>query len=219
MIGKSKITRFGLIRHAETVWNKAKRIQGHSDSRLSGNGRRQAQNWGPILKEIPWDRILASDTGRAIETARIINGSIDIPLSSDARLREQDWGRWTGKTVSQLKIQEPQVLAEQVRTGWEFCPPGGESRLNLWTRSRKALIQAAETWPGQTVLVVTHEGVIKSLIYGLSGRKYLPHEPPMLKKSYYLHWLFCKDKQLEIEKVNAIGLNKGSFPNEKPHDP
>jgi probable phosphoglycerate mutase len=202
-------TRFGLLRHAETVWNRKKIIQGHSDSPLTAKGGQQAQGWGTILKQISWDRILCSDTGRAAETARIINRFLNLPLTSDKRLREQDWGLWTGMTVAQLKDEDPQALAKQERAGWEFCPPRGESRLSVWKRSRNALIQAAETWTAETVMVVTHEGVIKSLIYRLSGRKFLPQESPMLNKSYYLHWLHCIDLKLAIEKLNAIDLDGG----------
>ena len=65
-----KITRFGLIRHAQTVWNREKKIQGHSDSPLTADGENQAGRWGMILQQYSWDRILASDTGRALETAK-----------------------------------------------------------------------------------------------------------------------------------------------------
>jgi probable phosphoglycerate mutase len=75
MITKNKITRFGLIRHAETVWNREKKIQGQTDSALTRRGISQAEKWGRVLNEISWDRIMTSDIGRAVETAgRIGNG-------------------------------------------------------------------------------------------------------------------------------------------------
>jgi len=105
-----KITRFGLIRHAETVWNRGKRIQGHSDSPLTAAGERQASSWGQILARFSWDRILASDTGRALTTGERINEFLKLPIETDPRLREQDWGRWEGKTVPQIQAEAAQVL-------------------------------------------------------------------------------------------------------------
>ncbi len=49
-----KIARFGLIRHAQTVWNREKKIQGHSDSPLTPEGEISGiGRWGMILNQIP----------------------------------------------------------------------------------------------------------------------------------------------------------------------
>ena len=200
-----KITRFGLIRHAQTVWNREKKIQGHSDSPLTPEGKLQAARWAEILKKFSWHRLLASDTGRALATAEIINACLNLPLTVDSRLREQDWGHWVGKTIPQIEAEASQMLDEQVNAGWDFCPPGGESRRRVLKRSQKALQEAAQRYPGESLLVVTHEGVVKSLIYHLCGRKFLPGEPPILE-SYQVHWLAWQDERLQLEALNAIEL-------------
>ena len=206
MQDKLNTTRFGLIRHAQTVWNREKKIQGHSDSPLTADGERQASSWGQSLSQFPWDRILASDTGRALATAERINADLKIPLAIDSRLREQDWGQWVGKTVTQIEAEAPQVLDDQINAGWDFCPPGGESRHSVLKRSQKALQEAAERYPGDILLIVTHEGVIKSLIYHLCGRKFLPGEPVILK-SNQLHWLVYNKNRLKLENINALELS------------
>jgi broad specificity phosphatase PhoE len=198
-------TRFGLIRHAQTVWNREKKIQGHSDSPLTPDGEKQAAHWGRNLEQFAWDRILASDAGRALATAEIINASLKIPLTIDPRLKEQDWGQWEAKTVRQIEAEARQVLDEQVNAGWDFCPPGGESRRSVWKRSQQALMEAAECYPGQKILVVSHEGIVKSLIYHLCDRRFLPGEPAILK-SYQLHRLVHDSNGLQIEEINAIRL-------------
>ncbi|CAB1065226.1 hypothetical protein D1BOALGB6SA_10023 [Olavius sp. associated proteobacterium Delta 1] len=200
-----KTTRFGLIRHAQTVWNRGKKIQGHSDSPLTADGEKQASSWGQILSQFSWDRILASDAGRALATAERINAFLKIPLTIDSRLKEQDWGQWEGKTVRQVEDEARQVLDEQVNSGWGFCPPGGESRRRVLKRSQLALQEAAERFPGQNLLLVTHEGIVKSLIYHLCGRQFLPGEPAILK-SYQLHRLVYDSSGLRIEEINALRL-------------
>jgi len=207
MQNQSNSTRFGLVRHAQTVWNREKRIQGRSDSPLTADGESQAIRWGQLLKQFAWDRIIASDTGRALETAKLINVCLNISLTTDIRLREQDWGQWTGKTIAQLKTEIPHELDEQVRAGWAFCPPGGEDRKNVQKRSQKALLEAAAQWPGNNILVVTHEGVVKSLIYHLCGRKFLATEPVIIKP-YKLHRLIHNQNGLRVEELNALAIDR-----------
>lgn len=196
---------FGLIRHTQTVWNQEKRMQGQSDSPLTTKGVMQARKWGHQLKLFNWDRIIVSSADRALKTAALINATLQVPLIEDARLMEQDWGEWTGKTLKQIKKKAYQLLNEQQTAGWRFCPPGGEDRNSVWIRSQKALKEAAKQWPGTKILVITHEGVIKSLIYRLSNRKFFPTETPLLFE-YNLHWLICQRKKLRIKGVNALAL-------------
>ena len=205
MQAQTKTTHFGLIRHAQTYWNREKRIQGHSDSPLTPEGEQQAHRWGKILKQFSWNRLLVSDTGRAVTTAEIINSRLKLPLTIDSRLREQDWGHWAGKTVPQIDAEASWAADENINAGWDFCPPGGESRREVLQRSREALREAAEWYPGESLLVVTHEGVAKCLIYHLYGRKFLPGEPPILE-SYRLHRLSCSRGELQIEELNAVEL-------------
>ena len=200
-----KITRFGLVRHAETIWNRERRIQGQSDSALTAKGKKDADRWGRRLSRFSWDCILMSDVGRALETASRINKHLQTPVESDPRLREQDWGQWTGRIISEIETEASNLMQAQPKTGWKFCPPGGEDRLSVWQRSRSALTEAANRWRGDTILIVTHEGVIKSLIYHLAGRRFLPDEPALIK-SCNLHWLIFSNNDLRIEKINALPL-------------
>jgi probable phosphoglycerate mutase len=200
-----RITRFGLLRHAETVWNRARLIQGQSDSPLTPAGQDQVRVWAEQICGRGWDRMLSSDLGRARETAALINDVLDIPLSEDARLREQDWGRWVGLSLAEVERERSETLAEAEAEGWGFRPPGGEDRQEVLARSRTALIEAAERWPGQAVLVVTHEGVIKCLLYRFWGRRFVPGEGPALT-GYGLHLLAHDREGLRLEAAGAVPL-------------
>jgi probable phosphoglycerate mutase len=202
---QSTITRFGLIRHAQTRWNREKRIQGQVDSPLTSEGMRQAARWGRLLETFGWDRILASDTGRAHATAERINTTLKLSLTTDRRLREQDWGQWAGKTIADLKTDHAAELRAQEDAGWAFCPPDGEDRLQVWQRSQKALLEASARWPGANILVVTHEGVIKSLIYRLCERKFMAGEPAIITK-HHLHRLVHADIGLRVEELNVMAM-------------
>lgn len=200
-------TCFGLLRHEKTIWNQEKRIQGQKDSPLTPAGRLRAEKWGRRLQAYSWDRMIASSAGRAKETALLINDRLQIPLTVDHRLQEQDWGAWTAKTLEQVKAEAPELLGGQERAGWEFCPPGGEDRNQVWARSRAALLDAADKWPGQNILVITHRGVIKVLLYGLYHRKFLPSEPAIIDPRSF-HWLVHDGKSLRIKQINAFSLTR-----------
>ena len=165
MCSQPNITRFGLLRHAETEWNRQNRIQGHSNSPLTSEGKASADQWGSILKTLPINRIISSDLGRVMETALILSRHLKLPIIEEMRLREQYWGQWEGLSIPE--IENTEAFIKEKSSGWDFRPLGGESRLEVWRRSQEALIQAADTWAGDTILVMTHEGVIRCLVYRL----------------------------------------------------
>lgn len=199
------MTRFGLIRHAHSLWNGEQRIQGWQNSPLSEPGREMATAWGKQLQGIPWNRILISDLGRVKETGKLINESLRLPMHTDVRLREQDWGEWTGMEFVELLEQNRQAFARQQQRGWDFRPPGGESRLDVLARSQAALRDAAGNWPGDRILVISHEGVLKCLVYHFCGLKFLPSEQPLVH-GYKLHLLQVCNQSLLLEKVGAFDL-------------
>ncbi len=205
MLDRESPTRFGLIRHAQTVWNQDKMIQGQEDSPLTTKGRAQSRIWGGQLVAVPFDRIITSDLGRTVATAELINRTLKLPIEKMSRLRELDWGVWTGRRIRDIKNEIPEELRIMEQAGWQFCPPGGESRREARLRSRKALEDASRRWPGETILTVTHQGVIKCLLYGLAQRRFLPQEPAMIKPRH-VHWLVAGETGLEIERINAFEL-------------
>lgn len=87
MMADKSASRFGLIRHAETIWNRERRVQGQLHSPLTPAGQQQADQWGRTLKPLPWNCILASDTGRAVATATIINVHLNLAVETDPKLR------------------------------------------------------------------------------------------------------------------------------------
>ena len=199
------MTRFGCIRHAHSLWNGEQRVQGRQNSPLSEPGREMATAWGKQLQGLPWNRILISDLGRVKETGKLINESLHLPMHTDSRLREQDWGEWTGLPYAELLERRGEAFARQQRRGWHFRPPRGESRLEVLARSQAALRDAARNWPGEKVLVISHEGVLKCLVYHLCGRKFLPSEQPLIK-GYKVHLLQICEKTLLLEKLGILDL-------------
>lgn len=188
-------TRFLLMRHAATAWNEEQRIQGQRDVPLSPRGREMARSWTVVPLDHEIQAVLSSDLSRARETAGIVTRGRDLPCLVDRRLREQDWGEWSGRPLAEITASE--TFIEQARRGWDFRPPGGESRREVLARALDTLEDAGRRWPGWSVLVVTHQGVIRYLVYHLRGHPMLPGNP-LLGRDYRLHLLDLDGRGLHL---------------------
>ena len=201
-------TVLALLRHGKTMWNEEGRIQGRKNSPLSEKGSKQVHDWGKFIGDHTIDQIIASDLGRVQETVAIIRQYCNpVPVEWTKKLREQAWGEWEGKTFHDLKNEHPEELAAQIRAGWDFRPPGGESRYEVLQRSLPVIQDILQQYPGKRVLVVSHEGIVKSLIYHLAGRAFLPEEKKLLQKRQ-LHLLIGSGAELSLGPLNI-------FPNSK----
>ncbi|MBI9078471.1 MAG: histidine phosphatase family protein [Pseudodesulfovibrio sp.] len=194
------MTTFFCMRHGLTEWNRESRIQGKTDISLCNEGRDMAREWAKALSGQNFDCILTSGLERSRETAEIINETLGLPMHEDQRLAEQDWGEWTELTKTDLKKLRKQVL-QQEKLGLDFRPPGGESRNEVLMRACDALMDFNDSHPDKSVLVITHNGVIKSLAYVLSGLDFLPGDPLPIKP-YCLHRIECMDNELAIGELN-----------------
>lgn len=152
------VARFLLVRHGQSEWNSVGRMQGHADSPLTPEGRRQAQSAARKLKGFDW--VTSSDLSRALDTAAIIAHELSIPrLPAHAGLREVDVGPWQGLTRRDIERQFPGFLANDMR------PAGYEADESVFERVRATLVSLA-TQPNNsssapTGLLVTHSGVIR----------------------------------------------------------
>lgn len=191
----------GLFRHGQTVWNVEKRIQGQGDSPLTQGGQAGVRAWADRLSQGGWQHILCSDLGRARHTAELLNATLALPLTFDSRLREQHWGDWQGLPIAALRTTSEFAPHLQAGHGWDFQPPGGESRRQVRDRAITALAAAHTRLPGDNILVITHLGLIKCLIYHLVGRTYLPSEPPILVKDRF-HILTYDQERLALHRLN-----------------
>jgi len=197
------VTIFGLLRHGQTEWNILKKIQGSKDSPLSAQGRADTREWTTTLKKFNWDRIIASDLGRVRATVEILNRELCLPVTFDPRLREQHWGDWEGLTLPFVQENCREDLARRVAMGWEFSAPDGETRQAVKDRVLATLIESAKKWPGKRILVICHQGVVKSVLYALTGRDFLPGEDPLLQHNR-LHLLSCIGQKFAPLQLNIL---------------
>lgn len=119
-----------LMRHGETEWNVAGRLQGRLDSPLTPRGLRQAQRQRDLIGNLQMDRY-SSPQRRAVLTAQTVFGTTDF--AQDDRLAEIDVGDFTGLSLPELQSDHPQVF-ENAGIFWYDRTPNGERFAQLQHR-------------------------------------------------------------------------------------
>ncbi len=154
-----------LVRHGESEWNAAGRLQGQADPPLSNLGRHQAARAAARLVDEPIDAIVSSDLVRASATARALADAIGMPVTERVDLREVDLGSWTGAAREEIEAAIPTpgavgesrasragMAASATRTRWSASAarwrrsrPSGTA-----ARSSRSATAAAFVWPPAT---------------------------------------------------------------------
>jgi probable phosphoglycerate mutase len=146
--------RIAFLRHGPTEWNALGRIQGHTDIPLSEEGIRKMRGLRPAFQAA---RIFSSPMLRARQTASAF-GFADPLL--DARLKEQNWGRWEGLTRAEILQQDGADAFVRAGFAANFRPPGGESSQELHDRVAGFIADAAKS--EGDALAVAHLGVLRA---------------------------------------------------------
>ncbi|MGB7316744.1 MAG: histidine phosphatase family protein [Planktotalea sp.] len=160
-----------LLRHGQTAWNLAARLQGRLDSKLTLEGHRQAERQGALLKDLwqvePGMALYCSPQGRAQRTAQIATSGINAQILTDARIREISAGSWDGTLLEDIERTNT-PLFEQARNAFElmFLAPDGEGEEAVLERCRSFL----DDLKGPSVLI-THGAtlcVLRGLLRAMS---------------------------------------------------
>ena len=167
-----------LARHAETVFNRARRMQGNdAHTPLTRDGIAQAESMGEALKRHfaatgePLPALWASPAGRTLQTASVIAEQLGVPffdIRQDARLREIEVGRWTGRDYARIIEEEGEILDMEHKL-FRMPIPEGEHYADIAARLQSWLADAG-TAPA---LVISH-GMTARVLRGLlvGGRPY-----------------------------------------------
>ncbi|GEK85970.1 histidine phosphatase family protein [Microbacterium aerolatum] len=172
------MTLITLVRHGQTDWNLARRIQGSTDIPLNETGRADALAAAELLSGTSHHAIYASPLVRAHETARIIAERLGMVAPATTHdMREREFGEGEGLLVAEY--------LERFRD-WHSAPSGAESLDTVRDRALGALdVIARESRRrsapvAESVIVVTHGGVIRSLLHHASSGS-LPREGDVLR--------------------------------------
>lgn len=163
-------TRIIAIRHGETAWNAAARLQGHQDIVLNALGLWQAEQAAQSLVDEPVVQIYSSDLQRAYQTAQAIATTTGAPLATDPGLRERNFGIYEGQTFAELEAAHPEVARRWRQRDPAFTPEGGESLTMLRDRVAATVEHLAARHAGELIVLTAHGGVLDTLYRLATGQ-------------------------------------------------
>jgi probable phosphoglycerate mutase len=192
-------TRFCLIRHGETPWNAQRRIQGQTDIALNPHGHWQARAAARWLREQGADALYTSDLARARDTALAVGVGRDLVPRPLPALRERRYGIFEGLTYGEAKALHPEVYERFECRQPDFAlPGGGESLDQLRRRVVDQMRALAVAHAGQTVLVVTHGGVLDIANRFVRGIELAPPRDFVIPNAG-LHWVSVVADRWQID--------------------
>src|SRR6056297_2601616 len=189
------------IRHGETDWNLALRIQGSSDVELNETGVAQARALAPRLEKVAFDAVYASDLSRAHRTAMLASSGAKI--RTDPRLRELSYGMLEGARWADLSDEQSATARHwQEDPRRRRLPGGGESYDDL--AARVAAFVADLPAEGRFA-AFSHGGTIRGALYTILGH---PNG-----STWRLAIDNCSVTRLRFDErgVTILGLNEGAL--------
>jgi len=151
-----------LVRHGETETNIKGKLHLVKDLQiLNETGRVQIQKTAKVLLKYKPTALYSSKAPRATKSAEIISKVCKVSAKTITGLQERNWGDYSGKSWSEITKLIEKMTPEETYT---FVPPNGESWKSFTTRLKKAINQLIARHKGETMVVITHGGVIRALL-------------------------------------------------------
>jgi broad specificity phosphatase PhoE len=164
------MTRFVLVRHGQTEWNRHEHFRGRIDIPLNETGRAQAAatarriatTWQPAA-------VYTGPLSRAYETAVFIARAVGLIPEIHPGLNDIDYGRWHGLTPAEVRREWPEAMAAWLQTPHRAQPPEGETLAAVQARAMAAVHELAGRHPQDTVVLVGHTVVNRVILLGVLG--------------------------------------------------
>ena len=165
-----------LVRHAASTTQDSGRFVGSGDPPLSAAGQAQAAKLAELVcRRGPITRCVSSPQRRAWQTAGVIAARAGVGLQADSNLREVNFGRWEGLNFGEIAAKDPELLPRWMGFEPDFAFPEGESLRDFLTRVDQVATLLCVDAPlvkekeENSVLLVTHGGIIRALLCRLLG--------------------------------------------------
>jgi alpha-ribazole phosphatase len=158
-----------LIRHGETDWNRIGRCQGVADIVLNENGKKQARELAHSLRDHNIKAIYSSDLKRARETAQHIAEHHNITVQLEPGLQEMNQGDLEGLSFPDIRDRYAEVLKQWRESPETLRLPSGESLVEVQNRAWKVFEKVHQNHIGETVVVVSHNLTIITLLCKITG--------------------------------------------------
>jgi probable phosphoglycerate mutase len=158
-------TMIHLVRHGETILTPTRKFSGIGalDPELTEDGVAQAERVAAEVAKLKPEVLISSPLKRTRQTADAIARATGLEVIEDTDWYELSFGTWDGKSIEEVKAETPDDYQAWLNST-AYAPGGGESYDEASVRIEEALEKLVAEYPGKKVIVVTHNGVIKTAI-------------------------------------------------------
>lgn len=193
------MTEIWFIRHGETAWNRAGRLQGWQDIELNAAGREQAAQLATHMSTVEqtFDALYSSDLQRAYATAEPLSTALELRIRTEPGLRERGFGILEGMELARIDELSPNVAAARTSRDPHIPIEGGESLGQFQARVISTIDDLAQRHTGERILAVAHGGVLDIIWRHASGVALDgPRPVPLLNASINL--IAIEDRQWRV---------------------
>ena len=151
------------VRHGETVLTPTRKFSGTGslDPELMQEGLDQAELVAAECAKLKAEILISSPLNRTRQTAEAISRTTGLEIIFDESWFELSFGSWDGKSLEEVKAEDPEGYQSWLNSS-SYAPGGGESYDEASVRIEEALEKIVAEYPGKKIIVVTHNGVIKT---------------------------------------------------------
>ena len=151
------------VRHGETVLTPTRKFSGTGslDPELMQEGLDQAELVAAECAKLEAEILISSPLNRTRQTAEAISRTTGLEIIFDESWFELSFGSWDGKSLEEVKAEDPEGYQSWLNSS-SYAPGGGESYDEASVRIEEALEKIVAEYPGKKIIVVTHNGVIKT---------------------------------------------------------
>ncbi len=158
------VTHFDVLRHGECEGGEI--FRGRTDPALLDSGLKKMLEQAQSC-DMRWDQLISSPLQRCKAFAEKWSRENQIELQFDERLLELDYGKWDGQSIDAVMHNEKEQFNAWQQNPEKYSPPSGESLANLYCRVENFLIELEKKQIGKKILIVTHGGVLRTIILSL----------------------------------------------------
>lgn len=163
-------TRYILIRHGQTEWNRIERFRGRTDVPLNENGQSQAAATGRrVALEKNLTAVYSSPLSRAVKTAEAVAQHFNLGVQINNGLVDIDYGEWQGLTPDEARQRWPEQVDNWYRHPETVSIPGGETLIDLRSRAMQTINELDARHAGQTIVLVGHMVINRIILLGVLG--------------------------------------------------
>lgn len=157
------------LRHGETTYSKTGGFCGDLDPELTDAGSQMAQQFATTYAKLPWNAIYVSPMKRTIATAKPLCDAVGIEMQIRDGLREIKYGKWEGQTVDFVRKEYAEEYINWLAEPAWNAPNGGETSVEIASRSSLVIAEIQEKYKHGNVLVVSHKATIRIILCSLLG--------------------------------------------------